>query len=123
MPHKRILLKLWTYGYVVYLIRACFLFRTEIANAGFSDHYQRELYEQKGITELRAFVAASLQAKPQVLHTEERFSVKIGPTTLVGRIDRIDRAAMALLSSPTTKPEGPDRRKTPMTACNFLYMR
>lgn len=68
-------------------------FRMEIANAGFSDHYQRELYEQKGVTELRAFVAASTQAKPEVLHTEERFSVKIGPTTLVGRIDRIDRAA------------------------------
>jgi DNA helicase II / ATP-dependent DNA helicase PcrA len=68
------------------------LFRTELASAGFSDHYQRELYEQKGITELRAFVAASAQIKPDVLHTEERFSVKIGPTTLVGRIDRIDRA-------------------------------
>jgi DNA helicase II / ATP-dependent DNA helicase PcrA len=68
-------------------------FRMEIANAGFSDHYQRELYEQRGITELRAFVAASTQAKPEVLHTEERFSVKIGPTMLVGRIDRIDRAA------------------------------
>src|SRR5438105_13899347 len=67
------------------------LFRSELANAGFSDHYQRELYEQKGIAELRAFVA-SVQVKPEVLHTEERFSVKIGPTTLVGRIDRIDRA-------------------------------
>jgi DNA helicase-2/ATP-dependent DNA helicase PcrA len=67
-------------------------FRMEIANAGFSDHYQRELYEQKGITELLAFVAASTQARSEVLHTEERFSVKIGPTTLVGRIDRIDRA-------------------------------
>jgi DNA helicase-2/ATP-dependent DNA helicase PcrA len=69
------------------------LFRTELANAGFSDHYQRELYEQKGIAELRAFVAASTQVKPEVLHTEERFSVNIGPTTLVGRIDRIDRAS------------------------------
>ena len=69
------------------------LFRTEIANAGFSDHYQRELYEQKGLAELRAFITASTQAKPEVLHTEERFSVKIGPTTLIGRIDRIDRAA------------------------------
>jgi ATP-dependent exoDNAse (exonuclease V) beta subunit len=68
-------------------------FRMEMANAGFSDHYQRELYEKKGITELRAFIAASTQSKPEVLHTEERFSVKIGPTTLVGRIDRIDRAA------------------------------
>jgi putative RecB family exonuclease len=67
------------------------LFRTELANAGFSDHYQRELYEQKGIVELRAFIASSAQVKSDVLHTEERFSVKIGPTTLVGRIDRIDR--------------------------------
>jgi DNA helicase-2/ATP-dependent DNA helicase PcrA len=69
------------------------LFRTELANAGFSDHYQRELYEQKGMAELRAFVAASAQIKSEVLHTEERFSVRIGPTTLVGRIDRIDRAS------------------------------
>ncbi len=68
-------------------------FQMEIANAGFSDHYQRELYEQKGISELRAFIAASAQSKPEVLHTEERFTVKIGPTTLVGRIDRIDRAS------------------------------
>jgi DNA helicase II / ATP-dependent DNA helicase PcrA len=68
------------------------LFRNELAGAGFTDHYQRELYEQKGITELREFIAASGQVKPEVLHTEERFSVKIGPTTLVGRIDRIDRA-------------------------------
>ncbi len=67
------------------------LFRAELANAGFSDHYQRELYEQKGVAELRAFVAASIQVKPEVLHTEERFSVKIGATALVGRIDRIDR--------------------------------
>jgi superfamily I DNA/RNA helicase/RecB family exonuclease len=69
------------------------LFRNELASAGFTDHYQRELYEQKGITELREFVAACTQVNPEVLHTEERFSVKIGPTTLVGRIDRIDRAS------------------------------
>jgi len=69
------------------------LFRTELANAGFHDHYQRELYEQKGIFELRAFIGASAQGKPEVLHTEEGFSVKIGPTTLVGRIDRIDLAS------------------------------
>jgi DNA helicase-2/ATP-dependent DNA helicase PcrA len=69
------------------------LFRHEIANAGFSDHYQRELYEQKGIAELRQFVVSASEMKPEVLHTEERFSFKIGDTTLVGRIDRIDRAS------------------------------
>ena len=68
------------------------LFRNDLASAGFSDHYQRELYEQKGITELREFLAVSGQVKLEVLHTEERFTVKVGPTTLVGRIDRIDRA-------------------------------
>ena len=34
----------------------------------------------------------STQGPAEVLHTEERFSVKVGATTLVGRIDRIDRA-------------------------------
>jgi DNA helicase-2/ATP-dependent DNA helicase PcrA len=66
-------------------------FCAELEAAGFSDHYQRELYQEKGIEELRQFVAAAELAKPEVLHTEEQFSVKIGPTKLVGRIDRIDR--------------------------------
>ena len=69
------------------------LFRTDLAGAGFTDQYQHELYEQKGTAELREFIAASGEVKPEVFHTEERFSVKIGPTTLVGRIDRIDRAS------------------------------
>jgi DNA helicase II / ATP-dependent DNA helicase PcrA len=68
------------------------LFRTDLADAGFSDAYQRELYEQKGIAELREFISSATQALPEVLHTEEPFSVKIGATNLVGRIDRIDRA-------------------------------
>ncbi len=66
-------------------------FCAELENAGFSDHYQRELYQEKGIEELRQFVAKAELAKPEVLHTEERFSVQVGPTKLVGRIDRIDR--------------------------------
>ena len=31
------------------------------------------------------------QARPQVLHTEEFFDVKVGDVTVVGRIDRIDQ--------------------------------
>ena len=65
----------------------------DLADAGFSDHYQRELYEKKGTAELREFLASSALAQPEVLHTEEKFSVKIGPTNLVGRVDRIDRAS------------------------------
>jgi DNA helicase-2/ATP-dependent DNA helicase PcrA len=64
----------------------------DLADAGFADHYQRELYEQKGTAELREFFATSTPAQTEVLHTEETFSVKIGPTNLVGRVDRIDRA-------------------------------
>ena len=65
----------------------------DLADAGFADHYQRELYEQKGTAELREFLASSSPEPAEILHTEERFSVKIGPTNLVGRVDRIDRAS------------------------------
>lgn len=65
-------------------------FRADLANAGFSDPYQQELYEQKGISELREFLAGAGQIAPKVLHTEQQFSISIGPTTLIGRIDRID---------------------------------
>jgi DNA helicase-2/ATP-dependent DNA helicase PcrA len=65
--------------------------RVELAEAGFSDHYQRELYQHAGATQLREFVASSAEAQPEVLHTEEYFSVDIGPTKLSGRVDRIDR--------------------------------
>ena len=65
-------------------------FRAELEAAGFSDHYQRELYQEKGMEELRQFVAAAELSNSEVLHTEEHFSVKVGSTKLVGRIDRID---------------------------------
>jgi len=69
------------------------LLLADLADAGFADHYQRELYEQKGTAELRDFLAGSASEQAEVLHTEERFSVKIGATNLVGRVDRIDRAS------------------------------
>jgi DNA helicase II / ATP-dependent DNA helicase PcrA len=69
------------------------LLLADLADAGFADHYQRELYEQKGVAELREFLTSSGLEQTEVLHTEERFSVKIGPTSLVGRVDRIDRAS------------------------------
>jgi len=67
-------------------------FRAELASETISDAYQRELYERQGITELGELLAGVESAPPQVLHTEEQFSIRIGGTTLVGRIDRIDRA-------------------------------
>ena len=67
--------------------------RSDLADAGFADHYQRELYEQKGIEEIKEFIVSAGQGKIEVLQTEEKFSMKIGATNLVGRIDRIDRAS------------------------------
>lgn len=65
------------------------LFRNDLADEAIADRYQHDLYERQGIAQLKAFLANP--ARAEVLHTEERFSVKIGETNLVGRIDRIDR--------------------------------
>ncbi|HEX6802487.1 MAG TPA: ATP-dependent DNA helicase [Terriglobales bacterium] len=66
-------------------------FREDLAGEGIADAYQHDLYEQQGIAQLREFLASARRAQPDVLHTEERFTVKLASTTLVGRIDRIDR--------------------------------
>jgi len=66
-------------------------FREDLAGEAVADPYQHDLYERQGITQLREFLNAARRTQTEVLHTEERFSVKVGGTTLVGRIDRIDR--------------------------------
>jgi DNA helicase-2/ATP-dependent DNA helicase PcrA len=68
------------------------LFRLDLAEARIVEAYQHELYEQQGITQLREFLAAAHSLpSPQVLHTEQSFEIRVGPTSVVGRIDRIDR--------------------------------
>jgi RecB family exonuclease len=69
------------------------LFRADLANESISDPYQHELYQQQGVAQLQQFMAGAEKSRPEVLHTEEQFNIKIGATTLVGRIDRIDRSA------------------------------
>jgi len=68
------------------------LFRIDLASAKIQEAYQHELYEVQGILQLQDFLskARSIVAS-QVLHTEESFEIKIGETTVVGRIDRIDQ--------------------------------
>ena len=67
------------------------LFHSDFAQAVIEDPYQRELYERQGVQQLRDFLTiAKRGATPRVLHTEERFEVKVGTATVVGRIDRID---------------------------------
>ncbi len=67
------------------------LFRQDLAEAGIQENYQRELYEQQGMGQLLDFLALarSLPA-PQVLHTEQSFEIRLGPTVVAGRIDRMD---------------------------------
>jgi DNA helicase II / ATP-dependent DNA helicase PcrA len=67
------------------------LFRQDLLDAKIQESYQHELYENLGVAQLQEFLASarSLDAS-QVLHTEETFEIKIGETTVAGRIDRID---------------------------------
>jgi RecB family exonuclease len=68
------------------------LFRFDLAEAKIQEGYQHELYEKQGVAQLRGFLAlARSLPTPQVLHTEQSFEIRVGPTSVVGRIDRIDR--------------------------------
>ena len=68
------------------------LFRTDLIAAKIQDPYQLDLYLQQGSEQLREFLAASCRnPPPEVLHTEQFFEVKVGETTVAGRIDRIDK--------------------------------
>ncbi|MGC1371997.1 MAG: ATP-dependent DNA helicase, partial [Candidatus Sulfotelmatobacter sp.] len=70
------------------------LFRDDLASCGIEDEYQRELYLEQGIQQLKDFLAASHSSpQPDVLHTEEWFDVQIAGMKLAGRIDRMDRAS------------------------------
>jgi DNA helicase-2/ATP-dependent DNA helicase PcrA len=69
------------------------VFRNDLAAARIVEDYQHELYEKQGVEQLRDFLAAARSAAvPQVLHTEETFEIRVGGTTVAGRIDRIDRS-------------------------------
>ena len=69
------------------------LLRNDLAQAGIQDPYQRELYERQGMDQLRGFLEVLHRSPlPDVLHVEEAFEIKMGGTTIVGRMDRVDRA-------------------------------
>jgi RecB family exonuclease len=68
------------------------LFHDDLARESIADVYQHDLYEQQGIRQLQDFFAGARNSAPEVLHTEEQFRIAVDETTLVGRIDRIDRA-------------------------------
>jgi len=67
------------------------MFRADLSQAGIQDRYQHDLYETQGVVQLQGFlIACAKSPTPKVLHTEEPFEMKIGKTTVAGRIDRID---------------------------------
>ena len=84
------------------------LFHTDFAQAVIDDPYQRELYEQQGIQQLRDFLEAARRGdSPRVLHTEEHFEMRMGEATVAGRIDRIDDLGdgrVAIVDYKTGKP-------------------
>jgi DNA helicase II / ATP-dependent DNA helicase PcrA len=69
------------------------LFRSDLEGEAITDRYQHDLYEQQGIAQLKDFLLTAKPAHVEVLHTEEHFKVRLGESNLVGRIDRMDRAA------------------------------
>jgi ATP-dependent exoDNAse (exonuclease V) beta subunit len=70
------------------------LFRQDLVDAKIQENYQRELYEEQGISQLKEFLSAVRSLPPlNVLHTEESFEIRVGEATVVGRIDRIDSRA------------------------------
>jgi DNA helicase II / ATP-dependent DNA helicase PcrA len=69
------------------------LFTEDLAASGIQDDYQRHLYLEQGLEQLKDFFAgAHASATLEVMHTEEWFDVQIAGTKVAGRIDRMDRA-------------------------------
>ena len=81
----------------------------DLADAGITDRYQRELYDRQGAEQLGGMLEASRKGPvPEVLHTEEQFEIRIGAGIVAGRIDRIDKAAgnrVVIIDYKTGKPQ------------------
>jgi DNA helicase II / ATP-dependent DNA helicase PcrA len=88
------------------------LFRLDLTGEKIQEAYQHELYEKQGIAQLRDFLgSARTLPPPQVLHTEQSFEIRVGATSVVGRIDRIDRrsdGSVAIVDYKTGNPRDQD---------------
>jgi DNA helicase II / ATP-dependent DNA helicase PcrA len=67
-------------------------FRSDLASLGIADRYQYELYLRQGMEQLRQFIECARSVPPpEVIETECRFELQVGPAKVAGRVDRIDR--------------------------------
>jgi DNA helicase II / ATP-dependent DNA helicase PcrA len=85
------------------------MLREDLAAEEIQDPYQHELYEKRGIEQIKGFLAACARIPvPQLLHLEEGFAITVGRTVLAGRIDRIDGlegGRVAITDYKTGKPQ------------------
>src|SRR5262249_32208187 len=88
------------------------IFKRQFEAFTFEDEMQRDLYLQQGSRQLREFVAARAQdRKPRVLGTEVPFEIKLGGTSVVGRLDRMDELSgggVAIVDYKTGNPKSQD---------------
>jgi DNA helicase II / ATP-dependent DNA helicase PcrA len=84
-------------------------FRSDLAAAGIADRYQYELYLRQGMEQLRQFIECARSVPPsEVVETECRFELQVGPAKVTGRVDRIDRTGpetVAIVDYKTGKPK------------------
>jgi RecB family exonuclease len=66
-------------------------FKCEFAKGYIDDPVQRNIYEERGVDQLRALLHSSPRGSAEVIATEHRFSFKLAQREIIGRIDRIDR--------------------------------
>jgi DNA helicase II / ATP-dependent DNA helicase PcrA len=89
---------------------ACFL--DEFTKSSIAEPLQRDMYEQAGRDQLRAFLHSELaQPAGKILHTEKRFSVEIGGARVHGRLDRLDSLGgnnVAVVDYKTGEPKTQD---------------
>jgi DNA helicase-2/ATP-dependent DNA helicase PcrA len=70
---------------------AVLAFQREFAKGFIDDPVQKKMYEERGVEELRALLAAAPRGSMDVLATECKFSFRLAGREIRGRIDRIDR--------------------------------
>jgi len=84
------------------------VFRTLLQQAKIADDFQRRLYEEQGVRQLREFLALRRAEPPvDVLATEKTFRIEIGGAAVTGRMDRIDHLganAVAIVDYKTGSP-------------------